>query len=74
MSIEYSIDRFEGNFAVLENRESLEMINVKRNEIPNDAKEWNILFYKNNIYKIDRIKTINIKSQMKNLLNSLFNK
>lgn len=43
---EFTIDRFEGNIAVCENRKTKEMINVKVENLPKGAKEGNILICK----------------------------
>lgn len=40
---EYTVDRFEGNIAVLENRNSGEMLNVEKSELPYNIKEGEIL-------------------------------
>lgn len=40
---EFSVDRFEGEMVVLEDRESGNRINVVRNKLPNDIKEGDIL-------------------------------
>ena len=50
---EFSLDRFEENRAILENRKTNEMIEVDRNRIPKDAKEGDILKFIDNEFKID---------------------
>lgn len=44
---EYTIDRFEGNFAVCEDRDTGEMVNFKRDDLPQNAREGSILKYSN---------------------------
>lgn len=51
--MKYVIDRFEGNYAILENQDTYEIIDVKRNELPDDAKEGSVLSFENNIYTLD---------------------
>jgi hypothetical protein len=51
--MKYVIDRFEGNYAILENQDTYEIIDVKRNELPNDAKEGSVLSFENDIYTLD---------------------
>lgn len=48
----YTVDRFEENFAVLEDSE-MNIITVARNSIPNDAKEGSLLNFENGIYSLD---------------------
>lgn len=59
---EFSLDRFEENRAILENRKTNEMIEVDRNRIPKDAKEGDILKFIDNEFKID-IELTNQKSE-----------
>ena len=40
---EYSVDRFEGEYAVLENRKTNEIKNVKKDMLPENIKEGSIL-------------------------------
>ena len=63
-SISYSIDRFEGAFAVCENRESLEMVNIPLSKLPKNINKSTILKFENNKYYIDTVKTICIKNQI----------
>lgn len=51
--MKYVIDRFEGNYAILENQDTYEIIDVKRNELPDDAKEGSVLSFENDIYTLD---------------------
>lgn len=71
-SISFSIDRFEENFAVCENRLTQEMILISKELIPNQSKTGDILIFENNILVID-IKTTNQEQEeIKNLVNQLF--
>ena len=47
---EYSVDRFEGEYAVLENRKTNEIKNVKKDLLPTNIKEGTILQYVNGKY------------------------
>lgn len=40
------IDRFEGDFAVCQNRETKEMLDLDRKLLPSDAKEGDFIEYK----------------------------
>ncbi|MCR5146304.1 MAG: DUF3006 domain-containing protein [Clostridia bacterium] len=54
LEIIYVIDRFEGNYAVCENRETEEMKNINIYELPEDIKEGDVLRYKNGEYSLDK--------------------
>ena len=71
MESRFTIDRFEGDIAVLENRDTGEMLNVNKKDIPQDAKEGTILKLNKDKYEIDieeqKIVEDRIKNKMKNL-------
>jgi len=66
MESSFTIDRFEGDVAVLENRDTGEMLNVNKKDIPQDAKEGTILKLKIDIEE-QKIVEDRIKNKMKNL-------
>lgn len=51
--MKYSIDRIEGNIAILEDINTKEKIELDISLLPNNIKEGNILLLKDNIYIID---------------------
>lgn len=71
MESRFTIDRFEGDVVVLENRNTGEMLNVNKKDIPQDAKEGTILKLNKDKYEIDveeqKIIEDRIKNKMKNL-------
>lgn len=71
MESRFTIDRFEGDVVVLENRDTGEMLNVNKKDIPQDAKEGTILKLNKDKYEIDieeqRIVEDRIKNKMRNL-------
>lgn len=71
MENRFTIDRFEGDVAVLENRDTGEMLNVSKKDLPQDAKEGTILKLNKDKYEIDldeqKIVADRIKNKMKNL-------
>jgi len=71
MESRFTIDRFEGDVVVLENRDTGEMLNVNKKDIPQDAKEGTILKLNKDKYEIDieeqKIVEERIKNKMKNL-------
>lgn len=60
----YTIDRFEGDIAVLENRENGEILNIDRKKLPSDAKEMDILKYADGKFEIDKEETKNVKQRI----------
>lgn len=50
------IDRFEGDFAVCE-KEDRTMLNIKRNKLPANAKEGDVLIIEGDSIKIDATET-----------------
>ena len=70
----FSIDRFEGEFAVCENLKTGEMINIKKDLLPENAKEGSIIKYENGHYMLDDQSTIEQQEKIKNMVNNLFKK
>lgn len=73
METKFTVDRFEGNMAVLENRETGEMININKAELPNGAKEGTILKLENNKYELDLEEQAKAEERIKNKMNNLWN-
>ena len=71
-SILYTLDRFEGKFAICENRITGEFINVPKNLIDKNAREGDILKFSNNKYLLDEISTQKAREEIKDLAKSLF--
>ena len=69
----YTIDRFEGEFAVCENRETGEMINIKKENLPEKIKEGSILKLKNGKYFLDEEKEQEISDRIKQKMDDLWN-
>lgn len=63
------IDRFEGDFAVAETEQG--MINILTSELPEDAKEGDVIYYENGVYLIDRKETENRRKLMVEKLHRL---
>lgn len=70
----YTLDRFEGDFAVLEDRNSNKMIDVPISKLPSNAKEGDILNFSHNTYSINseetKVVSDRIRQKMDNLKNS----
>ena len=67
-----TVDRFEGDMAVLEDRKSNKMINVKRKDLPSDIKEGDILKIINGKYFIDKDFTQEISERIKKKMDDLW--
>lgn len=68
----FSIDRFEGKFAICENKETSEMVNIKKSLLPENCKVGDIIKFKNGVYLIDKITTQNEKNEIKTMVDNLF--
>ena len=66
----YIVDRIEDNIAVLENKETNEIINIDISLLPTNLKEGNVLRYENNTYILDNDK----EEKRRQLLLEKFNK
>ena len=49
----YIVDRIENNIAILENKETKEIVNISLDILPSNLKEGNVLKYENNTYILD---------------------
>ena len=70
---EYTIERFEENIVVLENRENQKMINVGRDKIPEGVKEGDIVRVINGKILKDEKKTEEVSERIKNKIDDLLN-
>lgn len=71
MILMYTVDRIEKEYIVLENRETLEIINVEKKLLPNNIKEQDIVNFINNKYIIDKELTNSTKKNIKDRFNKL---
>ena len=69
---EFSIDRFEGDIAVLENRKTGKIEEIEKNKLPNGIKEGDILQKINGKYNIDKVKTQEVKNNIKDKMNKIW--
>lgn len=72
MENRYTVDRFEGDIAVIENRDTGEMININKNDLPNDIQEGSILKINNGKYEIDLEEEKNTEQRIKDKMNKLW--
>ena len=70
---EYSVDRFEGEYAVLENRETNEIKHIKKDMLPENIKEGSILQYVNGKYTYNEELTKEENNRIQDRMNKLWN-
>ncbi len=63
------IDRFEGEYVVVETDEG--MININRSFIPSGAKEGDCIICENGRYSIDKENTLNLSNAVREKLSRL---
>jgi len=67
----YSVDRIEGDFAVLQDEHgSIRDVNLK--DLPENIKESDILKFDGNIYIIDEERTVQVKENSEKRFKKLF--
>lgn len=67
----YTVDRIENDYIVLENRNNLDMIDVKITEFNYDVSEGDIVLYKDGKYIKDEEETNRIESNIRSRFNKL---
>lgn len=67
----YTLDRFEGNFAILENRTTKKMTDIPISNIPSNAKEGDILKLSNGSYVIDYKETNIVSDRIRDKMDNL---
>ena len=66
------IDRFEGDIANCENRETEEMININKSELPEGISEGDVLTFDGEEYEIDEEKKKEIEERIKSKIRNIF--
>lgn len=69
--MKFTIDRFEGNFAVCE-KEDGTMININRDKLPKKVKEGDILLVEDDSIKVDEKATKERKKSIDKLMKDLW--
>lgn len=69
--MELIIDRFEDEYAVCED-ENKKILNINKSKIPKQAKEGEIIIYRNGTYILDKEKTLNRKKYIEELTKDLW--
>lgn len=71
---EYTIDRFEENIAVLEDRKTGKMKNIEKEKIPESTKEGDIIKCINGKYFIDKKETEKVEKEIQEKYKNLWDK
>lgn len=67
----YTLDRFAGNFAILENRGTKKMTDIPISNIPSNAKEGDILKLSNGSYVINYEETSIVSDRIRDKMDNL---
>lgn len=70
---EFTIDRFEEDIAILENRKTQEIINLKKEELPEGVKTGDILKKINGKFLADKAETKKVENRIEQKMNHLWN-
>jgi len=69
--MKYIIDRFEDNYALLEQTDG-EIVEILRSQIPVEAKEGDVLTKSNDLYVINAEETDRLRKEIEILMDELF--
>ena len=69
---EYTIDRFEEDKVVIENRQTKEIKNIEKNKIPNNCKDGDILKCINGKYFLDEEQTRKVEKEIQEKYKNLW--
>ena len=69
--MKYIIDRFENSFAVCQNQETHEMLNLNKTLLPDNAKEGDLIEYEDG--KIELLDNTELRAKIREKMNSLWN-
>ena len=70
--VKYTVDRFEGDMAILERDSDLAMVEVLKTAIPDGVKEGDILLENEGAFTIQVEETREREASIKKLMDSLF--
>lgn len=68
----FSVDRFEGNFAVCQNLKTKDVVNIPKSRLSSNIKENDIITFKDNNFYLDKEMTKKRKGKIENLTKDIF--
>ena len=69
--MDYVVDRIENNIVVCEERKTGKMVNIKKEILPKEVKEGDIIKFENGLYSIDYEETKKEKERIANKFNNI---
>ena len=69
--MDYVVDRIENNIVVCEERKTRKMVNIKKEILPKEVKEGDIIKFENGLYSIDYEETKKEKERIANKFNNI---
>lgn len=73
MNEEYTVDRIEGDFVVCENRGNGQIVNLKKENLPEDIQDGDLIKEVNGKYIKDKEKQEEIEDRIAKKMNDLWN-
>lgn len=73
MEKELVVDRFEGEYAVCEDRQTKEKFNIELSQLPSDIKEGSVVKYEDGKYVLDLDTEKEISDRIKEKMDDLWN-
>lgn len=68
----FIVDRFEGEFAVCESINDKKIVNIEKEKLPIDIKEGMVLNYTNDKYMVDQKESNDLKSNIDEIVQNLW--
>jgi len=70
--MKFIIDRFEGNYAILQNSETTEMSEIEKTELPDEAKEGDVLLFEGGEFVVDNEETMRRAKRIADKMDSIW--
>lgn len=67
----FTVDRFENDFVVLEDRQTRKLFNIAIDQLPSNLKEGDILSYKNGQFLLNKNETNKLQNDIQSRFNNL---
>ena len=70
--MKFIIDRFEGNYAILQNNETSEMSEIEKTALPDEAKEGDVLLFAGEKFVVDHEETVQRAKRIEKKMDSIW--